>query len=309
MKRIEIAAAFAGALAWTVLQTTTAPAQAIAPNGNILVDYMEPLEPSMYLNMRPDDPRYKDDYKKFRAEYDRLNDVHERLQRRQLLEELSQFLSPLRLPVNLRLVARQCMGSNVINAFFSPSDRSITLCYQYVRYFEELYDKLERRKANFAGIGRGEALTGTIVSTMLHETGHAVFSLLQVPVLGREEDASDQIAAYVMLQFGKPVARTAVRGTAWKWYSKDWEHPLLWDVHSPPEERFRSYACIAYGGDPALFKDFLQPRILPETRAKHCKQEYEQAKQAFEDTLMKHIDPDRLKRVQAKQWLRPEDYK
>ena len=38
-------------------------------------------------------------------------------------------------------------------------------------------------------------------------------------------------------------------------------------------------------------------------------QEYEQAKQAFEDTLMKHIDPDRLKRVQAKQWLRPEDYK
>lgn len=225
MKRIEIAAAFAGALAWTVLQTTTAPAQAIAPNGNILVDYMEPLEPSMYLNMRPDDPRYKDDYKKFRAEYDRLNDVHERLQRRQLLEELSQFLSPLRLPVNLRLVARQCMGSNVINAFFSPSDRSITLCYQYVRYFEELYDKLERRKANFAGIGRGEALTGTIVSTMLHETGHAVFSLLQVPVLGREEDASDQIAAYVMLQFGKPVARTAVRGTAWKWYSKDWNIP------------------------------------------------------------------------------------
>jgi hypothetical protein len=201
------------------------------------------------------------------------------------------------------------MGSNVVNAFFSPSDRAITLCYQYVRYFEDLYDTLERRKANFAGIGRAEALTGTIVSTMLHEAGHAVFGVLQVPLLGREEDAADQMAAYVMLQFGKPVARVAIRGTAWKWYSKDWERPLLWDTHSPSDERFRNYACIAYGADPVLFKEFVRPRLLPEGRAKHCKQEYEQAKQAFEDTMMKHIDPEQLKRVQAKQWLRPEDYK
>jgi hypothetical protein len=37
----------------------------------------------------------------------------------------------------------------------------------------------------------------------LHETGHAVFDLLEVPVLGREEDAADLFSAYIMLHFGK----------------------------------------------------------------------------------------------------------
>ena len=32
-----------------------------------------------------------------------------------------------------------------------------------------------------------------------------------IPVFGREEDAADQLSAFLMLQFGKDVARTTIR--------------------------------------------------------------------------------------------------
>ena len=35
---------------------------------------------------------------------------------------------------------------------------------------------------------------GGFVSTLLHETGHAIFYMLDIPIFGREEDAADAVA-------------------------------------------------------------------------------------------------------------------
>ena len=39
------------------------------------------------------------------------------------------------------------------------------------------------------------------------EVAHAAFSMLKVPILGCEEDAADQVAAYLLLQLDKDEAR------------------------------------------------------------------------------------------------------
>ena len=52
------------------------------------------------------------------------------------------------------------------------------------------------------GSGARTRWSAGFVSTMLHETGHAIFYLLEIPIFGREEDAADAIASYVALQFG-----------------------------------------------------------------------------------------------------------
>jgi hypothetical protein len=36
---------------------------------------------------------------------------------------------------------------------------------------------------------------------ILHEFGHAIFEMYQVPLFGREEDAADQLAGYITPQF------------------------------------------------------------------------------------------------------------
>ena len=48
--------------------------------------------------------------------------------------------------------------------------------------------------------------------------------LLEVPVLGREEDAADLFSAYIMLHFGKDDARRLIFGSAYQ-YKADLQNP------------------------------------------------------------------------------------
>ena len=134
----------------------------------------------------------------------------ERLKSRRVLEEFSQFLAPLKLPITLRLRTQQC---GEVNAFYDPANSSIILCYEYVADIEDRAP----RATTPEGITREEVIIGQIVGTLLHEGGHAVSNLLRLPVLGREEDTADQIAAFVMLQFGRDVARTLIKGETYGW--------------------------------------------------------------------------------------------
>ena len=84
----------------------------------------------------------------------------------------------------------------VLNAFHR--DSRIVYCYELVAQMEN-----DIASTNvLPGFRREDALVGGFVSTMLHETGHAIFYLLEIPIFGREEDAADAIASYVALQFG-----------------------------------------------------------------------------------------------------------
>lgn len=124
-----------------------------------------------------------------------------------------------------------------------------------------------------------------------------------MPILGREEDAADQVAGFVMLQFGRDVAKTTIKGSAWKWANQDWSNPAYHGVHSTPQTRFYNFLCMAYGGDPDTFKQFVDIGWLPKWRAPLCANEYEQAKRAFETTIGPHLDLDLVKRVQATTWI------
>jgi hypothetical protein len=126
-------------------------------------------------------------------------------------------------------------------------------------------------------------------------------------VLGREEDSADQIAGFIMLQFGKEVARTAIKGTAFVWltFSRE-DQAVYWDTHSTPAQRFYNFLCIAYGGDPATFKD-LADKWLSKARAEGCAHEYQQARNAFRKTVLPHVDQELMKKVQSIKWLQPDD--
>jgi hypothetical protein len=273
---------------------------ALLRNPNITIDYVEPKDP-VRLDVDINDPNLsaadKDKLVKLRDKYEALKGVRDRLKKSQLLERYSQFLAPLILPTTLRLRAKECGEEN---AFYSSEDTSINLCYEYVLKFE----KKAPTETTPEGITPADGLVGSIVSTLLHETGHALFSIYRIPILGREEDAADQIAGYVMMQFGTDVARTTIKGAAWKWYSQDWSEPPYHDVHSPAQQRFYSFLCMGYGGNPDAFKQFIELGWLPKWRAPNCVYEYQQARLAFDTTVLPHVDPALMAKVRSGTWLR-----
>ena len=163
-----------------------------------------------------------------------------------------------------------------------------------------------------AGVTPIDAVVGPLVDTGLHEFGHALFDMLRLPVLGREEDAADQVSAYIMLQLGKVEARRLIRGVAYA-YKTEAEAatapPAMThfaDVHGTPAQRFYNVVCMAYGADAHLLGDnVVEKGYLPKERAEDCENEYRQAAYAYEKLIGPHVDRGRAKKVFDRNWLRP----
>ena len=139
--------------------------------------------------------------------------LYAEMRERRILERFVDVLSVMRLPRTLTLAFAGCDGSS--NAWYQPQDATVTFCYEYLAEMRTLAATRPLGKVPLR-----EASDGPAVFVMLHESGHAVFDLLKVPVLGREEDAADTFAAVVLLRLGQNVALRTLRGAAWAYLSE-----------------------------------------------------------------------------------------
>jgi hypothetical protein len=220
------------------------------------------------------------------------------LQDNRVLEQLREFLSPFRLPASLTLKLESCGNGN---AWYG--DRVITVCYEYV-------ESLVRHAPGepiAPDVSRADAVVGPTLEVFLHEMAHAAFELLEIPVLGREEDAADQIAAYMLLNLSKDEARRAVIGTAGMYLREartfTGEFTGFADGHGTPAQRYYNLLCLAYGSDPVLFADAVDKSLLPRERAEDCAGEYKQVAFAFKTLLGPHLDWARIEQVRSRRWL------
>lgn len=227
--------------------------------------------------------------------------LYEELKKIQLLEKFQEFLSPLRFPIRVTLKLRGCDG--VVNATFW--DDAIQVCYEYLEWVMQQAPKAEKM-----GLTPRDALIGPTVDVFLHEAGHAVLEVLEVPFFGREEDAADYFATYVLLQFAKEDARRLILGASFLTgkeasdeQGKAPELRLMADTHGLPAQRFYSRLCMAYGFDQELFGDVVTSGYLPQSRAKNCRYEYKTNEYAFKTLIAPYIDQDLLKSVKSKKWF------
>ncbi|MEA2890403.1 MAG: hypothetical protein QOI05_1196 [Bradyrhizobium sp.] len=226
--------------------------------------------------------------------------VFQLLKERRVLEKFKGLLSALRLPRALLVKVEGCDGES--NAWYA--DDAVTVCYEYL---EDILRNAPKETTP-AGVTRTDAIVGPTLEVFLHEVGHAVFDYLSVPVLGREEDAADQFAAYVLLQFAEGDARRLIYGVAYS-YNIDAsqpstkKHPFA-DEHGLPAQRFYNVLCMAYGADSKLFADLVDKKYLPGERAEGCADEYDQVIRALNKLIGPYIDQTRAKQVRAKQWLK-----
>ena len=230
--------------------------------------------------------------------------VLELIKEHRTLEKIKQLLSPLRLPRRLLINTEGCDG--VSNAHYD--DGAVTVCYEYL---DDVWKNVPEEPTP-AGVAPIDALIGPVMDVFLHEAGHAVFDMLQVPLFGREEDAADQFSVYIMLKMEKDEARRLIMGTAYQ-YENDVQSstvsmPLhkFADAHGTPLQRYFNVLCLAYGADKELFADFVAKDVLPKERAESCEDEYAHVKFAFDRLIMPSVDQE-LASTLYRRWLLPVD--
>lgn len=137
-------------------------------------------------------------------------------------------------------------------------------------------------------------VAGNVLFTLYHEAGHALISEFELPVLGREEDAVDALAALMMIP-----EEPDEQQDAWVLAAADWfamTHDLAGEVeetsfageHGLDLQRFYQLVCLIYGSDPEGWEDLLETTGLPPERAERCPDELAQVATAWVKLLEPH---------------------
>ncbi len=133
-----------------------------------------------------------------------LQELYGMLREHRVLEAMQGILSPFRLPEDLTIKTADC---GMVNSWYGRenSKPTVTICYELLRHILHSLPK----KATPGGLTPRDAAIGQFFWLTTHEVGHAMFDLFKVPIFGHAEDAADNFAGYIMLQFGKERATFA----------------------------------------------------------------------------------------------------
>jgi hypothetical protein len=182
------------------------------------------------------------------------------------------------------------VGGDPDGPYFDPATRMIEYPYEFmalvVSLFEDDYEEEELRAT----------VAGSLRFVLVHELGHALIETLEIPVLGREEDAVDGLAAIVLMDVLPQHGSTADQGgydtlsgaelffdfsgSDTNGQSKprvNVELAAFADEHSMDLQRFYSIACLTAGSSQTNYDIIEAAGFVPESRLVRCPGEYEQA--------------------------------
>lgn|GEM_PF-734043 len=182
-----------------------------------------------------------------------------------------------------------------INAFYNAEERTISLCWELIEDTAENF----ARETNDADA----ALTGTLNATLFtffHELGHALIHVLDLPITGREEDAVDQLATWLLLLADNDEGELmALDGAASFRHdaeaeNENEEEQVTWGEHSLSEQRFFNIVCWVYGHNPDGLAALTEGRDgpLPDDRAEQCAEEWTRLSSSWERILVEHVIAD-----------------
>lgn len=135
---------------------------------------------------------------------------------------------------------------------------------------------------------RFEFMRHNLISTFYHELAHALIDTMDLPVLGREEDAADVFSVLMVDRLFDEAEAVAINKGAAQGFEVDAikmrskGREWVWsDVHGADMQRYFNIICLTYGAAPKRRADLSVEMRLPEDRAEICESEFAQAKSSW----------------------------
>jgi hypothetical protein len=208
------------------------------------------------------------------------NDFRQRLIANRFLDSVAARLNDsLLIPRDITLTTAHCGEPN---ASYDSERTRVILCYELFRTLAEMYAD---------EVGGDHLIMGTLVFALMHELGHALIDVLDLPVTGREEDAVDQLATILML--GQGEAGDSLAFGAIGWFAKNArsgvdDDLVFADAHGLNVQRYYDILCLVYGRDRARYPEILTEGWLPADRASGCPSEYARIAHSWRRLLWPH---------------------
>jgi hypothetical protein len=142
-----------------------------------------------------------------------------------------------------------------------------------------------------------EFVLGNTLFVMAHEMGHALISEMNMPVLGREEDAADSFAVVTALKIHSAGSERVLIEAAKGWVlsskrdKKQGNKLAFYDEHGLDLQRSYNVVCFMVGFDPEKYKTLAAETKLPEERQTSCVRDYKTTAWSWDEMLKPHIRP------------------
>ncbi|MBS1796379.1 MAG: hypothetical protein JSS81_21195 [Acidobacteria bacterium] len=212
----------------------------------------------------------------------RYEEIDRKIRNEKLLEKAADDLNKaLILPKDIYLQSKDCGEPN---AQFDPETETITVCYELMEHFYQLYrsDGMKPEDAD-------KKMFQAVRFAFLHEVGHALIFNYDLPVTGNEEDAADRCSSYINIEElgDEGVKNVLAAADAFHIESKQSSSTKrdLADEHLLQEQRFYNSLCMIYGSDAEKYQYFVTDGYLPKERAVRCPMEYQRAVDSWVNLL------------------------
>ncbi|WP_122055606.1 DUF4344 domain-containing metallopeptidase [Vibrio sp. Evd11] len=143
---------------------------------------------------------------------------------------------------------------------YDPQTHHVLIPYSFyaesLAYFEKnQYEKEYGKSAQTGAID-------TLLHTLLHEAGHGYIEDQKIAILGKEEDAVDNLATVLLLNYVEHGGDAAISAADMFAFESE-DRPEYYDLgeyideHSFDLQRYFSTLCLVYGSDPEAYINLL----------------------------------------------------
>jgi hypothetical protein len=181
-------------------------------------------------------------------------------------EELTDRITKTyKLPRDLTLVFGE---TGQARTWYDPEHHRIMMSYEFIQALTQFFSTRLNDASEL-----DSSVAGCVLFSAYHEFGLALISELDIPTTGSDEDAADELGAYLLGHSGNEPAKSALAAAHWfSLLKKDDVGVAIWDDHMPEQSKLFAMLGLVYAADPARYV-FLQG-VVPEAALQHGVAEY-----------------------------------
>ena len=163
------------------------------------------------------------------------------------------------------------------------------MCYEFMESFYNAFVEMGKSEDEAS-----DMMVGATMFFLLHELGHCLIDLYDLPATGREEDSVDQLSTYILLSDkDEDLQKAAIAGAAVfrAWSMNEEASPRAYaDEHSLSSRRFFYIVCWMFGRDQEQYAFLVEDGVLPESREVRCPIEYKKMSSAWERLVEPYME-------------------
>ena len=165
-------------------------------------------------------------------------------------------------------------------AYYDPDAHEIVLAPSLVA------DTVDTMRDTYDSVDDADiAAASSVQFTLLHEVGHALVDVLDLPTTGLEETAVDQFAAVALLDLLDDPIAVLEASDLFDALAVAPEEADYYDEHALDQQRFFHLRCLVYGTDPDEYAEELDGLDLDEGRADLCIDDSRRVRDAWQVLL------------------------